>query len=144
MAGRTRRRRKKQKEREDHSVPLFPDHPVLCLECRHYVRSDRVCRAFPRGIPEEIRRGDVDHRDPYFGDGGLQFAPIYAGPGTHSPSDLPKLTAGEVKAWLAELDRLRDEPGAPEETRVRILEHIELATVYLGWLEKDSSSEGSP
>jgi len=38
----------------------------------------------------------------------------------------------ELWAWLGELNRLKDAPGAPEEVRVRVLEHIELATVYLG------------
>jgi hypothetical protein len=45
----------------------------------------------------------------------------------------------EVRAWLGELNRLKDEPGAPDEVTVRVLEHIELATVYLG-LETDLGS----
>lgn len=59
-----------------------------CVACRHFrgigddnPRADvtdtgvPVCRAFPRGIPVEITRGDHDHTEPFPGDGGVRYAP---------------------------------------------------------------------
>lgn len=48
----------------------------LCLACKHY-RTDGVpaCDAFPDGIPDEIRRGDFDHRDKFEGDNGIRWDP---------------------------------------------------------------------
>lgn len=43
----------------------------------------------------------------------------------------------EILDWLNELNRLRDAPGEKEEVRTRLLEHIELAEVALGWTEED-------
>jgi hypothetical protein len=34
-----------------------------------------TCEAFPGGIPVPILVGQVDHHDPYEGDGGKQFTP---------------------------------------------------------------------
>lgn len=43
--------------------------------CRHYDRQAEgfVCTAYPDGIPDAIIRSDVDHRQPYRGDHGIQF-----------------------------------------------------------------------
>ncbi len=50
-----------------------------CLPCNHFYREiyseidEKTCKAFPYGIPEEIWRGDNDHKKPYPGDYGIQF-----------------------------------------------------------------------
>jgi len=52
----------------------------LCLECKHYhdklykADEDRICKAFPDGIPERIfYTSEIDHTEPVEGDGGIQF-----------------------------------------------------------------------
>ena len=57
----------------------YEDHPpmmsMVCIFCAHL--SDTVggqCDAFER-IPDEIWNGENDHRKPYPGDHGIQFAP---------------------------------------------------------------------
>lgn len=47
----------------------------VCTLCTHYQRNknDHICSAFPYGIPEEIWRGDNDHKKPYPEDHGIQF-----------------------------------------------------------------------
>jgi hypothetical protein len=49
-----------------------------CFECLYYIGIDavfkiEVCRAFPRGIPDEILHGNKSHETPVAGDRGLQF-----------------------------------------------------------------------
>lgn len=49
----------------------------VCTLCTHYHRGrrkeDHTCDAFPSGIPDEIWKGDNDHKKPYPGDHGIQF-----------------------------------------------------------------------
>lgn len=48
-----------------------------CASCRHYLGSG-WCSAFPDGdgIPEAILLGEIDHREPIDGDGGIRYEPI--------------------------------------------------------------------
>jgi hypothetical protein len=53
--------------------------PILCLSCRHLQSSPYMapwkCAAFTGefGIPDEIRYGGRDHREPWPGDGGITY-----------------------------------------------------------------------
>ena len=48
-----------------------------CPYCLHYRSTNEedveICGAYPDGIPTAILVGDVDHRFPYEGDGGIRF-----------------------------------------------------------------------
>jgi len=50
-----------------------------CMACRH-LRQGRdpgmTCTAFPQGIPDAIITNRHDHRQPFGGDGGVQFEPV--------------------------------------------------------------------
>ena len=47
-----------------------------CISCKHLMDGIK-CKAFPKGIPEEIFiLGESDHTEPFKGDNGIQFEPI--------------------------------------------------------------------
>jgi hypothetical protein len=52
----------------------------MCYSCAHLDVTDELtteplrCEAYPDGIPTEILESLTDHRVPYLGDNGIQFA----------------------------------------------------------------------
>ena len=42
-----------------------------CATCKNHIPYSFTCKAYPNGIPEEIRSGNWDHREPYKGDNGI-------------------------------------------------------------------------
>ena len=54
---------------------LTVDVAYQCTVCENWTEG-LSCRAFPRGIPLAIRRGEHDHLEPYSGDGGVRFQHI--------------------------------------------------------------------
>lgn len=52
----------------------------ICHLCRYLDTSPeggaRRCKAFPTGIPDEVRFGLHDHHKPFPGDHGIQFEPL--------------------------------------------------------------------
>ncbi len=47
-----------------------------CSRCIYRLHDGLACVAFPWGIPDEIRSGQVQHTSPYPGDGGFRFVPL--------------------------------------------------------------------
>lgn len=47
-----------------------------CYTCVHWVRDASACKAYPDGILTGIMSGDLDHREPLPGDGGITYQPI--------------------------------------------------------------------
>jgi hypothetical protein len=46
-----------------------------CFYCKHSdeINPDKICKAFPNGIPREIWKNQTSHTSPYPGDSGIQF-----------------------------------------------------------------------
>lgn len=46
-----------------------------CNTCKHLILGTITCKAFPWRIPDEILKGQDDHKLPFRGDGGTQWEP---------------------------------------------------------------------
>ena len=75
----------------------------LCDLCKH--SRGLACAAYPDRIPLEIRLMHVDHREPYAGDHGIQFAPKDDSDETHLRLQEVRLRPGRVPAGTNDLDR---------------------------------------
>lgn len=42
---------------------------IFCFSCRNY-KDENTCKAFPKGIPEEIFNGKKEHTEPIKGQTG--------------------------------------------------------------------------
>lgn len=52
----------------------------ICWACEHFRgREKRTCKAFPKGIPDQIYWHAYDHRAPFAGDNGVQFKKLPVG-----------------------------------------------------------------
>lgn len=47
-------------------------HTMCCAGCKHRLNR-QSCAAFPDGKPDDIFFDRVNHREPYPGDGGIQW-----------------------------------------------------------------------
>ena len=47
--------------------------PIICVSCKNYFPRKGTCRAFPKGVPEDIQLEGGDHRQPREGDHGIQY-----------------------------------------------------------------------
>lgn len=47
----------------------------ICSDCQnyHYGQGTITCDAFPKGIPQKIWIGEIDHRKPVSGDSGIRI-----------------------------------------------------------------------
>lgn len=54
----------------------FVDMSIQCLACNNLNNNMITCKAFPKGIPEEILIGKFDHTLPFKGDRGIRFERI--------------------------------------------------------------------
>lgn len=58
----------------DDSELALPRFSTVCNRCANLTSGlERVCKAFPDGIPVEIWTGKNDHTKPFQGDNGVQF-----------------------------------------------------------------------
>ena len=46
-----------------------------CGLCKHLHDDNITCKAFPKGIPNDIHTSVIDHRNPFPGDNGIMFEP---------------------------------------------------------------------
>ena len=64
---------------EDFETTAKPTHVSICRFCIHLDWDSLMprCTAYQFAIPIEILFGEVDHRQPYEGDNGIQFEKAY-------------------------------------------------------------------
>jgi hypothetical protein len=100
---------------------------MQCSRCLRY-RGSLECDAFPRGIPEDILTGMVDHGKAYAGDGGKRYNPI---PG----SELKKSEPG-VEAVVENINKIT----AREEVAYRRVKDV---LIRRGYVEDDFEEGGA-
>ena len=64
-----------------------------CVRCRHLDNENLAafrCRAFPKGIPDDIGQGDHLHDTPYPGDNGILFEEM-------TPEELKRLQVSRTR-----------------------------------------------
>ncbi len=74
------------------------------------------------------------HREPYPGDGGLQFEPIEDTQEIPEPPGGQSPTLEQVEDWLRELERHGRRSGLGADARTRIQEHMETARLWMDWM----------
>ncbi len=62
-------------ENKTYSDILF-DISLQCMECIFLYDNLISCKAFPKGIPNEILDGKFNHNKPFKGDNGIRFEEI--------------------------------------------------------------------
>lgn len=88
--------------------PVLPPLCRICLYSRPGTGAG--CEAFPSGIPERIREGEVLHREPVPGDHGICFRKRYPGhsfflAGGEPPGTLFRITnAGAAERYVPIFD----------------------------------------
>jgi len=51
------------------------ENAAPCALCKNHIANTFNCKAFPKGIPDEIILGENKHTEPFPGDHGIQFEP---------------------------------------------------------------------
>jgi hypothetical protein len=89
-------------------------------------------------IPDEIRRGEHFHREPFPGDGGLHFKPIVPGPEIPPPPQVREPSRSDVHTWLKELQAIEGQQIETPDFQARVSEHITTARLWLDWMDGQS------
>ena len=48
---------------------------MQCATCKNHIPRTVTCKAFPNGIPREIKSGQFDHSKPHPQDNGILYEP---------------------------------------------------------------------